>query len=444
MGTAGTTPKPQKPRPTPLPAPRYTYHRVRKLIHWACFAIFVLLPFTNLLRADIPNQRLYFFGAELWINEFGIIFFTLMFLLFALVAVSMIYGRMYCSYMCPQMIFSEWSLWTEDWLRRKINKRWVAWPAVRKRFLARAAFYTILGVASVFLAFIFTAYFVEPRDLLRRLMSLDIHTAGGITGAVVTLITFLDFTLLRQRFCTTVCPYGYLQGMLGDKDTLLVHYRDDEKVCIECKKCVRVCHMGIDIRKGPFQIECIHCGECVDACRDVLRRLGKKTLVHYAWGETGEVLEDKAPWYRKLGIRDAKRVIVMLVILLYAFALYAAISMRRNVLVQAAPIRAELYRVDESGQIRNKFRLKIANRGRAEASVNITAENLKDARLLLPENPMRVKPGDTAEREFEIAVPQTPGAPDVNHFRLVATPDNGEKATVFDETFIMPYERNTR
>ncbi len=445
MGTAETNPKAPsaKTRPAPLPPPKHTYHRIRKNIHWFCFAIFVLLPFTNLMRADIPNQRLYVFGAELLISEFGIIFLTLMFLLFMLIAVSMLYGRMYCSYACPQMIFSEWSLWTENWLQRKINKRWVEWPARRKKLLARGGFYSTVALASIFLAFVFTSYFVEPRDLLHRLLSFDVQTAGGITGAVVTLLTFLDFTLLRQRFCTTVCPYGYLQGMLGDKNTLLVHYRDDGKTCIQCKKCVRICHMGIDIRQGPFQIECIHCGECVDACQDVLRRLGKKTLIHYAWGEKGEVLEGKAPWYRKAGIRDPKRLIVMAVILIYAFGLYAAISMRRAVLVQAEPVRTQLFQIDKSGSIRNTFRLKVANRGRAGAKVRIEAENLSGARVLLPENPIAVQPGSSQEQQFDIAVPRIAGAPDVNHFRLIATPDNGEKASVFEETFIMPYERKS-
>ena len=440
MGTA----VPTKVKPIPLPPPEHTYHRIRKNIHWFCFAVFVLLPFTDLMRFDIPNQRVYLFGAELWINEFAILFFSLMFMLFVLVAVSMLYGRMYCSYACPQMIFSEWSLWTENWFQRKINKRWVQWPASRKKLAARTGFYSVLAVASVFLAFIFTSYFVEPRDLIRRLMSFDIRTAGGITGAVVTLITFLDFTLLRQKFCTTVCPYGYLQGMLGDKNTLLVHYRDDAKACIQCKKCVRVCHMGIDIRNGPFQIECIHCGECVDACEDVLRRVGKKTLIHYAWGEKGEVLEDKAPWHSKLGFRDPKRVIVMCVVFLYAFGLYAAISMRRAVLVQASPVRAELFKIDEAGKVRNKFRVKIANRGKKDTSVRVTAENLANAQLLLDGNPIAAKRGATVEREFEIAVPRPPaGSDDVTHFRLIATPDNGEEPTTFDQTFITPYERKS-
>lgn len=145
----------------------------------------------------------------------------------------------------------------------------------------------------MFLAFVFISYFVEPRDLFWRLVSFDIKTAGGIAGATTTLITFLDFTLVRQRFCTTVCPYGYLQGMLSDENTLIVHYRDENRECIECKKCIRVCEMGIDIRTSPYQIECIHCGECIEACADVLGKLGKQGLIHYAWGEHGEVLEEK-------------------------------------------------------------------------------------------------------------------------------------------------------
>ena len=199
-----------------------------------------------------------------------------MFLMFVIIASSVIYGRVYCGYMCPQMIFSEASTWLESWLKRKVNKHYGRMTAPRKKILAGGAFYTIVGAACVVLAFMFIWYFVEPRDLLARLAALDVHTAGGIGGATVTLITFLDFTLVRQKFCTSVCPYGYLQGLLGDKNTLLVHYRDEKRECIQCKKCVRVCEMGIDIRDSPLQIECIHCGECIDACVDIMARFGTR------------------------------------------------------------------------------------------------------------------------------------------------------------------------
>jgi cytochrome c oxidase accessory protein FixG len=443
MDAPGLTAKPlsKKERPAPLPPPRYTYHQIRKAIHVVCLLIFVALPFTNVMRVDIPSQRFYFFGAELWINEFGILFFAMMFLLFLIVAVSMLYGRLYCSYLCPQMIFSEWSIGVETWFQKKVTKRWPKWPARTKTIISRAGFYSVLGVASIFLAFVFTAYFVEPRDLLRRLLSLDVQTAGGITGAVVTLITFLDFVLLRQKFCTTVCPYGYLQGMLGDKHTLLVHYRDDQKTCIECKKCVRVCHMGIDIRTSPYQIECIHCGECVDACEMVLGKLGRPTLIHYAWGEKGETLTEKSPWYHKLGLRDAKRVVVMLVILFYAVGLYAAMAMRRSVLVQMAPIRTELYQLAPDGRVMNKFRVKLANRGGADTTIAVRAEGLPQAELTLQPNPVLVKAGAATEVEFAVIAPRFPGARDVNHFRLTATPNNGEEANVFENTFLMPPEK---
>ena len=305
------------------------YHRVRKIIHALCFLVFLALPFFNVMRADIPRQRFYFFGFELWINEFGIIFFSLMFLMFVIVVSSVVYGRVYCGYMCPQMIFSEASLAVEDWLKRKVTKYAGSLSIKARGLLARLLWLAVVGVASVFLAFIFISYFVEPRDLLTRLLRFDLETAGGVSGAVVTLIAFLDFTLVRLRFCTTVCPYGYLQGMLGDDNTLLVQYRDEPKQCIECRKCVRVCHMGIDIRKSPLQIECVHCGECIDACDQIMARLKKPGLIHYSWGQAGQAVEKEQSWYRKLGIRDAKRVVVLLVTLFYLIGLLTALSMRQ-------------------------------------------------------------------------------------------------------------------
>ena len=283
------------------------YHRDRRRMHLACFLIFCALPFFNIIRFDIPRQRFYFAGFELWINEFAIVFFALMFLMFVIAAVSMMYGRLYCAYACPQMIFSESASWLEDRIKRFITKHFIQWPVSVRNTVSRAIFYSILLMASVFVAFVFICYFVDPRDLLGRLFSLDIRTAGGIGGAATTLLAFVDFAFLRQRFCMSACPYGYIQGMLADKHTLLVRYDDPQKVCIECKKCVRVCHMGIDIRKSPFQIECVHCGECIDACDEILARLKKPGLIHYAWGEQGEALgAGNRPWWYRLGLRDGK------------------------------------------------------------------------------------------------------------------------------------------
>src|ERR1035441_4396597 len=160
-----------------------SFHQLRKRVHLVFFLVFLALPFLNVVRFDIPKERFYFAGYELWINEFAIIFFALMFLMFLVVASSVFYGRIYCGYMCPQMIFSEASVSVETWLRKRVTKKFPQWkPRVRER-IARGLFYAVLAAASVGLAFIFICYFVDPGDLWHRLISLDIHTAAGISGA---------------------------------------------------------------------------------------------------------------------------------------------------------------------------------------------------------------------------------------------------------------------
>src|SRR3954468_22032742 len=96
-----------------------SWHQVRKTIHAGCFLAFLALPFLNVVRFDIPRQRFHFAGYELWINEFAIVFFSLMFLMFLVIAASIFYGRVYCGYLCPQMIFSEAADVLQKRLRRK-------------------------------------------------------------------------------------------------------------------------------------------------------------------------------------------------------------------------------------------------------------------------------------------------------------------------------------
>ena len=420
-----------KKRAPALPPPRVTYHRLRKTIHFACFLAFLAVPFFDVMRFDIPRQRFYFAGYELWINEFAIIFFALMFLMFLIIGSSIIYGRMYCGYMCPQMIFSEASITLQDRLNRWIKKRFFDWPVPRRNLAAHILFLAALAPASVFLAFAFISYFVPPRDLFVRLLALDLHTAGGLAGAAVTLITFLDFTFVRQRFCTTVCPYGYLQGILGDKKTLLITYADESHQCIECKKCVRVCHMGIDIRKSPLQIECVHCGECIDACVEVLGKLGRKGLIRYTWGEH----DAKSMW-------DAKRVIVILILLFYGCGLFTALGMRRAVLVQIAPVRATLYRLD-AGRVFNRFRFSVANRGHDRSAVVFSLRQLPAATLAIAHNPVPVEAGQTAQGEFEISRPVAASTDEVEHFTIVASPVGGGPADSFPMTFLSPPQRSS-
>ncbi|BDU75504.1 4Fe-4S dicluster domain-containing protein [Mesoterricola sediminis] len=426
----------------PLPPAGKDHLKLRKRVHLLCFLVFLALPFTNLMRVDIPRQRVFLGGAEILISEFSILFFATMFAMFVVAAMAIVYGRIYCSYACPQMIFSEWSVSVERWAANAAGRLLPRGGAGARKALGRGIFLAALAAASVVLAFIFTAYFVEPRDLLHRLLRFDLVTVGGLTGAVVTLLTFLDFTLLRQKFCTTICPYGYIQGFLQDRQSLLVEYRDPSAACIECNKCVRVCEMGIDIRKGPFQIECVHCGDCIDACEDVLRRVGHPGLISYSWGG-GKAQDRGEPWYRRWGIRDAKRVAILAVMVAYLCALGVAIHGRKPVLMRLNSDRTTLFTRLPDGRIANRVRMNLASRLSRPVEVKVWVERLPGVQVGLDPNPLTLGPGQTLERTFDIIAPATwPGAQELNPIRVMIQSSDRNASDGADMMFIMPAGRN--
>jgi cytochrome c oxidase accessory protein FixG len=437
MSASTLTQKPKKPR---IIIPGTQYHRVRKTVQVVCFLVFVTLPLFDIMRIDLPRQRFYFFGAELWISEFSIVFLTLMFMWILIAAMAMIYGRFWCGYLCPQMIFSETANGLEQRIIRFVNKKMPSAGPRLRRSAAAILFGLALLPASVFVTFVFVSYFVQPVDLFHRLLSLDIRTAGGIVGASVTLVTFLDFALLRQRFCTAICPYGYLQNMLKDKHTLLVHFHDPNEECIKCSKCVRACPMGIDIRKSSHQLECTHCAECIDACSGILGKLGTQTVIRYAWGDSGTTPEPEGNWFRRIGLRDGKRVAVLVLLLVYATGLSIAISVRQPVLLRIMPDRVTLYSVAPDGKIHNRFRMLASNRGRIPASVSLSVADLKDATIEEIEDSKLLEPGQTLQQHFDVVAPPSSLHPGINRIRILADVTPGKAGQQFSETFFAPQD----
>jgi cytochrome c oxidase accessory protein FixG len=439
MNTQTQADEPKKSR---IIIPGTQFHRVRKTVQAICFVVFVTLPMFNIMRFDLPRQRFYFFGAELWISEFSIIFLTLMFLWILVAAMAMIYGRFYCGYLCPQMIFSETANGMEKRIIRFVNKRMPDASPRLRRFSAFVLFGIVLLPASVFVTFVFVSYFVPPLDLFHRLLHLDIRSAGGIVGASVTLVTFLDFALLRQRFCTAVCPYGYLQNMLKDKHTLLVHFHDPEDECIKCNKCVRACPMGIDIRKSSHQLECTHCAECIDACSGVLGKLGAQTVIQYAWGDSEGNTAPQGNWFHRIGLRDGKRIAVLMLLLVYATGLSIAISLRQPVLLRIMPDRITLYSVGADGRIHNRFRMVASNRGHVQASVSLSVADLKGGSVEAITARQVLEPGQSTQEEFDVVVPPSSLHPGINRMRILADVTPGKTGQAFSETFFAPEDNS--
>ncbi len=418
--------------------PGSNYHRVRKAVQIICVLIFTLLPLTNLMRFDLVSQRFYFFGVELRISEFAILFLAMMFVWILVAASAMIYGRFWCGYLCPQMIFSEASLRSERDIQNLVKKVFKSASETAKKRISKSVFY-LLGIPpSIFFAFIFVAYFVPSADLFNRLIHFDLTTAAGIVCAAIALVTFVDFAILRTRFCTGICPYGYLQNMLADKNTLLVRYDDPEGRCIKCNKCVSACPMEIDIRNSSHQFECTHCAECIDACSGILGKMGRETLISYAWGEfrsTG----GRESWFRRLGLRDGKRAAILVLLAVYATGLALVVSLRKPVLVQIMPDRMTLYTIAPDGLVHNHFRLMLSNRSHSQMQISLSVEGLQQGVVSSANQPISLAAGDSVQTAFDVIAPAGAVAPGVNHMKIVAQV-SGQKTASFDETFITPMD----
>ncbi len=426
-----------------------TYKSKRRLVQTISTTLIVVLPFLNILRLDIPTLRFYFFNAALWVDEFYLLFLVIMLILWIIVIFSMLYGRVWCGWMCPQTVLNELYIWFA-----KKAKRWLRVPPptvkTRQALVRRAAFYALLSLAvaaiSLLIGFNLVAYFVDPYRMLQEIAAFEL---GPITTACILVIggiMSVDVMFWREKFCTKACPYAMLQSVLTDSKSQIVRYhteRHDE--CIECKACVRDCIMGIDIRTSPYQTECIHCGDCVDSCTKILSKLKTPlpTLISFSWGEKEA---PKVTWYQKLGFVDAKRWAILGLTAAYAIVLVVVTQLRQPLSLTASGDRSTLYHVADDGRIYNEYALKISNRSMHDGWFKIECAGEKhlhnDCSIKIEENPIFVRSREVKNFKMAIYTKGEQFSPGPNTIELRAMNTGNNKIHTRTEiVFFMPEPR---
>ncbi len=282
---------------------RGRFWRARAIVGGTLIVIFSALPWLSIrgkppILLDLAARQFTFFGLTLQPTE------TLLFALFMLavfVAVFLltaIFGRVWCGWGCPQTIYIEllYRPIERFFIGARANKS--ALPVPAWRLLAMYGTFLLL---SAHLSNTFLAYFVGTNQLVGwTLRSPTEHpVAFGFFAGTVALMMF-DFAFFREQLCTIVCPYGRLQSVLLDRDSLLIGYdtaRGEPRAkaaarreraadapagdCVDCKVCAQVCPTGIDIRDG-LQLECVNCAQCIDACDEIMLKIGKpRGLIRY-------------------------------------------------------------------------------------------------------------------------------------------------------------------
>jgi cytochrome c oxidase accessory protein FixG len=339
------------------------------------------------LLFDLPGRRLYAFGATFTASDTILLLLVLLFLAFSLFFFTALFGRLWCGYACPQTVFLDaWVHPIERWIEgeRTTRMRREMGPWTPDRVWRRAAKWSLFALAAFVVSMSFMSFFVPARELWTLAAS---PTAYSLV-AIFTGVWFLDFTWFREQFCNFLCPYARFQSVMVDDQTLIVGYDHlrgeprggkaarDEGRCIDCNKCVVVCPTGIDIR-GGFQLECIGCARCVDACTDVMGRFGHESLIGY--GSLATLARRRTRFWRPRTVAYA----ALLAALVTGLSALLAVRVPFDVSVARAP--GTLYTVDDDGYVRNTYLLRISNNLPGDAvSFNVAVEGIAGAIVATP------------------------------------------------------------
>ncbi len=255
------------------------WHRYRRIVETLQAILITGLPFVRIngqsaLRFDIAELKLYFFGSVIWMNEFYLILLAILFFMLFITAVTAVFGRVWCGWLCPQTVFLDLS----DSIARRL-------PFLGRTFSR----YTALLFFSALVSLTILWYFVPPAEAMLRLFRAPVITVFFL---VQWVLIYAELAFLGRRFCTSICPYAMMQNALFDKDTLVIEYdRSRENECMQCDDCVLACPVGIDIKEG-LSSKCIACAECIDACAVVTEKRGMKPFPGYR----GNLLRPKSFW----------------------------------------------------------------------------------------------------------------------------------------------------
>ncbi len=280
--------------------PKGKLYNYRRLVGYTILLFFLLVPHVKIgehpfMLINVFERKFILFGTIFWPQDTYIMAVAMLSLFVFFILFTVIYGRIWCGWACPQTIFMELVFRPIEYVilgsarkQRKFKDQEWNFEKIFKTGITKLIF---LAISFLIINTLF-AWVIGVPDLLKMYSSPMSDSAGGwIAMFIMTGFFFFIYNWFREQACTILCPYGRLQGVLLDNNSIVISYdyirgepRESKTTgdCINCRSCVDVCPTGIDIRNGT-QLECINCSACVDACNDVMTGIKKpKGLIRYA------------------------------------------------------------------------------------------------------------------------------------------------------------------
>jgi cytochrome c oxidase accessory protein FixG len=373
--------------------PKGWFYNARTVVSLFYLILFFSLPFIRIndtppFLFNILERRFIFFGVTFWPQDFFIFGVGMLAFILFVVLFTVVFGRVFCGWACPQTIFMEMVF-------RRIEY-WIEGDASHQKLLNKSPYNadkifkkTSKHVAFIFIAFLiantFLAYIIGTDELFTIIREpLSIHIGGFVSLLIFTGIFYAVYAWFREQVCLIVCPYGRLQGVMTDKNSILVAYdylrgeprakynKDLAKVagdCIDCSQCVKVCPMGIDIRNGT-QLECTNCTTCIDACDHMMEKVNlPKGLIRYA-------SEDGIARNKKLGITP-RIVAYSFVLAGLIFFLAILLATRKDVDTTILRTPGMLFQKQENNMVSNLYNIRLINKTHKTVPVELKLESGK-------------------------------------------------------------------
>lgn len=350
---------------------------------WVGYSLLLFLfvaPFIKIngnpfVMFNIIERKFSIFGTLFYPQDLHIFVFGMLIMLVGIVLFTAVYGRVWCGWTCPQTIFMELVfrrieyLIEGDWTQqRRLNEG----PDSDARAWKKVLKHSIFFIISFLISNIFLAYIIGV-DALFKIMTepVDQHLVGFASIIVFTFAFYGVFAHVREIVCTTLCPYGRLQGVLLDEKSLTVAYdvnrgeprgrlKKDNPAehgdCVDCHLCVHVCPTGIDIRNGT-QLECVNCTACIDACDTVMDKIGKPRglIGFYSMDDLSE--ERKANKKSRLRPVAYSAILVVLTVV-FGFLLFN----RSEISGRLLRAKGSSYQFREDGLVSNLYTLELLNK----------------------------------------------------------------------------------
>lgn len=377
--------------------PKGKFTNARTVVSWALLALLFGMPFIRvngspLMLFNVLEGRFIIFGLVFSPQDLHLFALAMVTLMVFIVLFTVVFGRLFCGWVCPQTIFMEHVYRKiEYWIEGDANqqKKLNASPWTSDKILKKGIKHILFFAIAVVIANIFLSYIIGSDAVLQIISEPVSQNLGGFAAMLIFSGLFYGvFSYMREQVCTTICPYGRLQGVLLVKDSIVVHYdfvRGEPRGkigkaaaassgpavpltvlqanpiatkaqgdCIDCKLCVQVCPTGIDIRNGT-QLECVNCTACMDACDDVMTKVNRPTgLIRYDSFN---------------GVQQGKRNIFSVRVLAYTGVLVALIALQAFLFANRSDVETlvlrtpgQTYEKLEDGSYRNLYNWEVINK----------------------------------------------------------------------------------